>query len=77
MCCRLSALCLARPEPWKQRIASDAAEACGGAQVKDNKYYQATYSRISPYADPAYEQIEPYVEAAHSHLKPVSVNGKA
>jgi hypothetical protein len=45
--------------------------------VKENKYYQATYSRISPYADPAYESIEPYVEAAHSHLKPVSVNGKA
>ena len=46
-------------------------------QVKENKYYQATYSRISPYADPAYESIEPYVEAAHSHLKPVSMNGKA
>lgn len=45
--------------------------------VKDNKYYQATYSRISPYADPAFESIEPYVEAAHSHLKPVSLNGKA
>ncbi|CAK0763214.1 hypothetical protein CVIRNUC_003035 [Coccomyxa viridis] len=45
--------------------------------VKENKYYQATYSRISPYADPAYESIEPYVEAAHSHLKPVSMNGKA
>lgn len=50
---------------------------CCGPQVKENKYYQATYSRISPYADPAYEHIEPYVEAAHSHLKPVSVNGKA
>ena len=46
-------------------------------QVKENKYYQATYSRISPYADPAFESIEPYVEAAHSHLKPVSLNGKA
>ena len=61
----------------EQKDANHAAEPCAGAQVKENKYYQATYSRISPYADPAYEQIEPYVEAAHSHLKPVSVNGKA
>ena len=45
--------------------------------MKENKYYQATYSKIAPYADPAYETIEPYVEAAQSHWKPVSVNGKA